>query len=134
MSQEHLPHIITSIERKLGNPISDNPCLHLVVYVPPCENGPLHIYDNKGNRASTNNVDSFISPKWGGIVIANPTEDICIEASQQTQSKVDVNLKSEQIMQVMLYLLRKLVDIQNEVTDEIKNVQNIYLKIFEMFR
>lgn len=116
LSQEHLPHIITSIERKLGNPISGNPTLHMVVYVPPCDNGPLHIYDSKGERSDfRTGVDSFLSPKWGGIVIANAPDAVCRRAIDHPDERVEFTLKSESVMQVMLYLLRKLVDIQNEV-------------------
>lgn len=114
LDQQHLPHIITSIESKLGNPTTDNAILHLIVYVPPCAAAPLHIYDGHRQRSSLNGVDSFLSPKWGGIVVANPDEAVCEEALR-TQSKVDVHVHSGRTMQVMLYLLRKLVDVQNEV-------------------
>lgn len=116
LHQEHLPQIITSIERKLGNPISDHPTLHMVVYVPPCDNGPLHIYNAQGRRSDDGTgVDSFLSPKWGGIVIANPPDAVCRKAIDEPGEQVEFTLKSESLMQVMLYLLRKLVDIQNEV-------------------
>lgn len=84
------------------------------MYVPPCENGPLHIYNSLDQRSDVNNVDSFLSPKWGGIVIANPPENVCRQA-MDTQERVEFTLKSEGVMQVMLYLLRRLVDIQNDV-------------------
>lgn len=114
LDQKHLPHIITSIESKLGNPTTDNAILHLIVYVPPCSGAPLHIYDAQRKRSSLFGVDSFLSPKWGGIVVANPDESVCAEALS-THSKVDVRVHSGKTMQVMLYLLRKLVDVQNEV-------------------
>lgn len=115
LDQQHLPHIITSIESKLGNPTTDNAILHLIVYVPPCSGAPLHIYDAQRRRSSLTGVDSFLSPKWGGIVVANPDESVCEEALR-TRSKVDVHVHSGRTMQVMLYLLRKLVDVQNEVS------------------
>lgn len=110
LSETDLPHIITSIEGKLGNSISDNPTIHLVVYVPPCSTSPLHIYNAKGQRISQNGTDSFISPKWGGIVIANPTKDECAKY-METQSRADINVNSKHVMHTILYLLRKIIDI-----------------------
>lgn len=121
LDQQHLPHIITSIESKLGNPTTDNAILHLIVYVPPCSAAPLHIYDTKRRRSSLTGVDSFLSPKWGGIVVANPDDIVCEEALR-TQSKVDVHVHSGRTMQVMLYLLRKLVDVQNEVSAKVQKI------------
>lgn len=48
--EENLPHIITSVEKKLGNDISSSPCIHLIVYIPPCHNAPLHVYNKNGKR------------------------------------------------------------------------------------
>lgn len=110
LSETDLPHIITSIEGKLGNSISDNPTIHLVVYVPPCSNSPLHIYNAEGQRISLNGTDAFISPKWGGIVIANPRRDECLQY-MDTQTRADIQVNSKHVMHIILHLLRKIIDI-----------------------
>lgn len=116
MSEEYLPHIITSIERKLGNSISDNSIIHLVVYVPPCDNAPLFIYDKQSKKMNnTNNMSSFVSPNWGGIVIANPSDTVCAQY-METEEKTNVNINSKSVMQILLYILRKMKDIQIEVS------------------
>lgn len=99
----------------MGISISDNPTIHLVVYVPPCPKSPLHIYTSAGKRASENNIDSFISPKWGGIVIANPTKAEC-ERFMENQERADVTVNSDNVMHILLYLLRKIVDIHVDVS------------------
>lgn len=115
LTQDQLPHIITSIERKLGSEISKNPCIHLVVYVPPCKSAPLHIYKANGERASNNSINSFVSANWGGIIISNPPESVCLEY-MENEAKSEFHLNSQDIMQVGLYLLRKIFGIQNDVS------------------
>lgn len=121
LDQQHLPHIITALEGKLGQSISDHPCLHLVVYAPPCASAPLHVYNALGVRAASADgqpaVDSFLSPKWGAIVIANPTAAVCGSAGaddDMQQHPVDVHLPTAHVMQTLLYLTRRLIDIGSE--------------------
>lgn len=117
LHEEHLPNIITSIEGKLGTSISDNPIIHLVVYVPPCDSSPLHIYNAKGERATPNNtVDSYWSPKWGGIIIANPKRSECAKW-MDSQEKAEIYINSHQVMHVALFLLRRILDIHVEVSN-----------------
>lgn len=82
--------------------------------MPPCSNSPLHIYNVRGERVSVNGIDSFISPKWGGIVIANPTKSECLKYMDQ-QERADININSEHVMHTLLYLLRKIIDIHVNV-------------------
>ena len=114
MPEDSLPHIITSIEKKLFNPISENPFIHLVVYVPACDNSPLHIYNKKGFQVSENNIVSFSSEKWGGVVIDNPSEEICLKYVE-TQEKVNIVIKTEHVAQVLLQILRRHIYIDKEV-------------------
>lgn len=72
------------------------------------------IFFNIGKR-STNNIDSFISSKWGGIIIYNPPENICLEQSAN-ETPIEFSVNSNDVMQIMLFLLRKLMNIQNNVT------------------
>lgn len=121
LAEESLPHIITSIEGKLGASIFENPTIHLVVYVPPCDASPLHIYNKKGERASTNGVDSFLSSKWGGVIIANPTREECADWTK-SQQKAEVSVNSHNVMHVALYLLRRIVDLHVDIPPALANV------------
>lgn len=44
MEKDTLPQMITSIERKLGTDVANKPCIHLVVYAPPCKMAPVYVY------------------------------------------------------------------------------------------
>ncbi|XP_058168870.1 GPI transamidase component PIG-S [Anopheles ziemanni] len=114
LPEDSLPHIITSLEKKLGTQITDNPCIHLVVYVPPCAQAPLKIYRKDGQRASlmSANVEAFTSAKWGGIVFANPAETTCIRYMEDEQFS-DVYVHAQDVMPVLLYQLRKIFDLEN---------------------
>lgn len=114
LPDDRLPHVITTIERKLGNEVSKNRCIHLVVYVPPCAKAPLYIYKTDGERAINSSVNAFLSANWGGVIIANPPERHCLEYMEK-QEKIEFHLNSQDIMQVGLYLLRKIFGIQNDI-------------------
>lgn len=129
MSEDKLPHIITSIEGKLGTSILENPTIHLVVYVPPCDASPLHIYNKKGQRASTDGqVESFLSSKWGAIIIANPTRTECSPWTT-SQQKAEIEVNSHNVMHVALYLLRRIIDLH--VTEVIPNANIVPLESIE---
>lgn len=115
LSSRYLPHIITSIEKRLGNSIHDNPCIHLVVYVPPCESSPLFIYNNKDERITDNEIDSFISPKWGGIVVANPKEIDCVNFFDNNSEKMDIHINMDEIMPILLHQLKRLIGVDSKV-------------------
>ncbi|XP_069683309.1 GPI transamidase component PIG-S [Periplaneta americana] len=80
LAEDILPQIITPLEKKLASHVSRNPCLNFVVYVPPCDAAPLHIYRRQGVRVR-GGVDAFLSPRWGGIVIHNPSSVVCSNTS-----------------------------------------------------
>ncbi|XP_053686291.1 GPI transamidase component PIG-S [Sabethes cyaneus] len=109
-----LPHIITSFEKKLGNQITNDPGIHLVAYVPPCEQAPLRIYRNDGLRATMANVEAFTSAKWGGIVFANPAEEV-IKRCLDDPENSEVFVSSQDVMPVLLYQLRKIFDLENNI-------------------
>lgn len=71
LAEQLLPHIITPLEKKLSSHVSKDPCINLVVYVPPCRMAPVHIYTKTGVKSS-DTIDAFVSPRWGGVLIANP--------------------------------------------------------------
>ncbi len=112
LDDENLPHIITSIESKLGTEISNQPNIHLVVYTPPCSFSPLVLYTNN-KRVSNKTIESFISAKWGGIIIANPPESTCLEFANRTEESMqDVFVSSHKIMETVLYQLRKIFELE----------------------
>lgn len=123
--EEVLPHIITSFEKKLGNQISNDPGIHLVVYVPPCELAPLRIYRKEGTRASVDNVEAFTSAKWGGIVFANPSEDAILKCLENPENS-EVYVSSQNVMPVLLYQLRKIFDLENNVGYLDHQSQNLF--------
>lgn len=112
MDHDSLPHIITSIERKLGTDVANKPCIHLVVYAPPCKVAPVYIYKG-GQRVSNHSFDSFISAKWGGIVIANPSDAVCSSAQEDEVQQVYIH--SHEVMDFVLYELRKIFELEVEV-------------------
>lgn len=116
MEKDSLPHIITSIERKLGTDVVNKPYIHLVVYTPPCRRAPVYIYTKEGSRVSNLSYDSFVSAKWGGIVIVNPNNDVCSSANERDSTEPhEVFLNSHEIMDFVLYELRKIFELEIEV-------------------
>ena len=87
--------------------VSRNPCLNFVVYVPPCEAAPLHIYRRQGVRVK-GGVDAFLSPRWGGIVIHNPSSLICHNTSVHPK---EYSPDTAAVMGVFLAQLRLLMGI-----------------------
>lgn len=110
LTQDQLSQIITALEKTLGNQVSNDPCIHIVFYMPPCSVAPLRIYTKDGVRASSNGVESFISAKWGGVIILNPAEKLCVN---NTDELIDVKVNSHEAMEIALYLLRKLFDMES---------------------
>lgn len=115
LPEENLSQVITSIERKLGNEISKNRCIHLVIYVPSCSKAPLYIYNSKGVRQSNNSINAFLSSNWGGVIIANPPENECLKHMDAPNEKIKFQINSQDVMEVGLYLLRKIFGIQNDI-------------------
>ncbi|XP_063217908.1 GPI transamidase component PIG-S isoform X2 [Bacillus rossius redtenbacheri] len=108
LAEELLPHIITPLEKKLASHVSQNRCLNFVVYIPPCSAAPLHIYRKQGTRAATT-LDAFLSPRWGGIMIHNPPNNICQESD--VVEPVVVSPDSPAIMSIILEQLRLLLGV-----------------------
>lgn len=118
LDARHMPAIITALEGKLGQPISDHPALHLVVYVPACSAAPLYIYDANERLvrgASAADVASFLSPDWGALVVANPTAEFCAQAAALPSGERPSRfVDTTAVMQTLLYLTRRLLDVQND--------------------
>lgn len=81
-----LPQLVTPLEKKLASQVSLHPCINLVVYMVPCDNAPLHIYTRSGHRSRTDsNVEAFLSPRWGGVILINPTSEVC-ESTRENEA------------------------------------------------
>lgn len=98
----------------LASQVSLHPCINLVIYVVPCENAPLHIYSKSGHKSSTaNNVEAFISPRWGGVVIANPSIEQCIKETEDTP--IEFVPEEATVMGVFVSQLRLLLGVHELV-------------------
>ncbi|XP_044002790.1 GPI transamidase component PIG-S [Aphidius gifuensis] len=110
LSEDVLPQLITPLEKKLGSQMSLHPCINLVAYAVPCENSPIYIYTKAGHKSKfLNNVEAFLSPRWGGVIISNPPADVCEEA--KSDEPVEVVPSDVTIMGVFLAQLRVLIGI-----------------------
>ncbi|KAF3421902.1 hypothetical protein E2986_13989 [Frieseomelitta varia] len=81
LSEDVLPQLITPLEKKLASQVSLRPTINFVIYAVPCDSAPLHVYTRSGHRWKiTANVEAFLSPRWGGVVLINPPVEACIAA------------------------------------------------------
>ncbi|XP_043524096.1 GPI transamidase component PIG-S isoform X3 [Frieseomelitta varia] len=65
----------------LASQVSLRPTINFVIYAVPCDSAPLHVYTRSGHRWKiTANVEAFLSPRWGGVVLINPPVEACIAA------------------------------------------------------
>ncbi|XP_071639700.1 GPI transamidase component PIG-S isoform X4 [Temnothorax longispinosus] len=105
-----LPQLVTPLEKKLASQVSLHPCINLVVYMVPCDNAPLHIYTRSGHRSRTDsNVEAFLSPRWGGVILINPPSEVCENA--QEDEAVTVVPEETAIVGTFLAQLRLLLGI-----------------------
>lgn len=109
LTQEQLPHMINSLEEKLGSHITVHPSLHFIVYVPKKSESPLHIYDAAGQQSEAN---SFFSPRWGGIFIYNSNEI----ARNSNVSQIDVDIQTT--MSIVVSELRVFLGLNQGFCDE----------------
>lgn len=94
-----LPQIINPFESKLGMQVSVNPTLNFVIYIPTVSQVPLHIYQDDGVKVSSN---SFLSPRWGGLIIQNPKE---VDINEKIKMTIDMkNVMSLFISQMKLLI------------------------------
>ncbi|OAD68272.1 GPI transamidase GPI17 [Phycomyces blakesleeanus NRRL 1555(-)] len=102
---EHLPHFVNSAEWNLASTISSYPTINLILYVPSPEETPLRIHDSKEQPLLTN---AFLIPRWGGVVIKNPSKKALAE-KQLNFTKKDL----QPIMKIFVAQLRSLMGIPN---------------------
>ncbi|XP_047097355.1 GPI transamidase component PIG-S [Schistocerca piceifrons] len=81
LDAESLPQLITPLEKKLASHVSNNPCIQLLVYVPLCSESPLRLLASDQSVSKYSGLPGytmgFHSPRWGGLVLQNPTADAC---------------------------------------------------------
>ncbi|KAF9530240.1 phosphatidylinositol-glycan biosynthesis class S protein-domain-containing protein [Crepidotus variabilis] len=70
ISPEDLTVFINSAEWTLSSSSSNDPVLHLVLFIPSSTRRPLHILTKDESISPSN---AFIRPQWGGIIIHTPT-------------------------------------------------------------
>ncbi|CAH1988374.1 unnamed protein product [Acanthoscelides obtectus] len=95
LSERQLPHIITPLETKLWSHLSSRPTVNFIVYFAPCGK-PLTI-DNERNKSQ---VNAFVSPRWGGILIMNPDKSACNSKQFQPDSQYIVSTFVTQVIQL----------------------------------
>lgn len=122
LPEKTLTHFVTAVEHNIGRGISTNPNYQIVVYVPPCSQAPIMMYSKVGERVSNGTTSSFISTKWGGVIVHNPPEEVCEKAlfgeEQQDEGRsqrTSVSVDSHDVMTVALHLLRHLLDVDVKV-------------------
>jgi len=69
LGTDELQMFINSEEWTLSSSISNDPVLHLLLYVPRDTMQPLRVLNPDGSFSRSN---SFILPQWGGVIIFNP--------------------------------------------------------------
>ncbi|XP_052751824.1 GPI transamidase component PIG-S isoform X2 [Galleria mellonella] len=102
--QERLQLMLTRLEERAAPQVSSRPTVNLALYLLPCHQAPLLIYDNN-DKPIKSPVQAFMSPKWGGVVMYSPSAADC-RAAEPTSSP-DVRL----IMGTFLAQLRTLLGI-----------------------
>lgn len=101
LTEDVLPQLITPLEKKLASHVSLHPTINFVIYAVPCDSAPLHIYTRSGHRSKVNaNVEAFLSPRWGGVVLINPPMEACMDA----KSNESVHIYPEQATVVGTFL------------------------------
>ena len=120
LPEKTLTHFVTALEHSIGRGISTNPNLQIVVYVPPCSQAPMQIYSKAEQRVSNGTTSSFLSTKWGGVIVHNPPEELCERAlSGEEHGVTQVPVDSHEVMTVALHLLRKLLEVDLDVASSV---------------
>ncbi|EPQ52232.1 hypothetical protein GLOTRDRAFT_80455 [Gloeophyllum trabeum ATCC 11539] len=73
LTPEDLTVFVNSAEWTLSSGVTNDPVLHLLLFVPSPSRRPLHILDSAGVLTTSH---SFILPQWGGVTIYNPPADM----------------------------------------------------------
>ncbi|CAH2052716.1 unnamed protein product, partial [Iphiclides podalirius] len=74
--EDRLHLLLTSLETRTATQVSELPTVNLALYVVPCSQAPLVIYDTQ-DKPAFDGVQAFMSPRWGGVVLASPGAEEC---------------------------------------------------------
>ncbi|CAG0924627.1 unnamed protein product, partial [Notodromas monacha] len=96
--------IITRLESKLGSFLSTNPALQFVLYINHYKEnqGPLKIGRVGKTGYEFSPTNAFISPRWGGFLIAN-------EVVRNISAQTDLRMSGREVMSVFIAQLRRLL-------------------------
>ena len=104
LSPKDLRTFINSAEWNLASAVSTDPTINLLLYIPSKLQSPLHVLHSNGERLQSN---AFIIPRWGGVVINNPTFDA-------TKSKHFESVELHGIMEIYIDQLRSLLGVKTQ--------------------
>ncbi|XP_012548186.1 GPI transamidase component PIG-S isoform X2 [Bombyx mori] len=102
--QDRLSLLLTRLEERAATHVSELSTINLALYIVPCDKAPIIIYDNEG-RKNPLSIQAFMSPKWGGVVIASPPAEQCSQQVREFEPSVG------QIMGAFVSHLRELLGI-----------------------
>ncbi|ESO90553.1 hypothetical protein LOTGIDRAFT_123335 [Lottia gigantea] len=128
--EQDLPHLINPIESTLGTSASNNPELNFIVYIPTRDQSPLYIKDKNGVKVPTN---SFLSPRWGGVMIFNVPE-----FNESTPLPFPVKVEGKNIMEVFLTQIRLLLNLNSPTSShevwfdpvEVNGISNMEIDVW----
>nr|XP_018914493.1 PREDICTED: GPI transamidase component PIG-S [Bemisia tabaci] len=103
LSDKHLPHLISPLEKKLGSGVAKHPCIHFVLYATPCQSNQLYFESPDGSIGA-----AMLSARWGGIQLLQDKGNVGNCNSTEPYVPND-----NQVMSDALLLLRMLLGLQN---------------------
>ncbi|KAH9823408.1 phosphatidylinositol-glycan biosynthesis class S protein [Melampsora americana] len=105
IEEDDLKAFINEADWSLASPVSMDPVLHFVLYIPSVEHRPFKIRRKDG---SLDRDGSFIRPQWGSVIIYNPER-----ISNRSSSTLSVE-ELTQPMQIFKSHLLNLLGISNK--------------------
>ncbi|XP_068623435.1 GPI transamidase component PIG-S [Battus philenor] len=109
--EERLQLLLAQLESRAATHVSELPAINLALYLVPCAEAPLVIYDTDDKRVSAA-VQAFMSPKWGGVVLGSPSADDCARDPPSWRPPVAL------IMGTFIAQLRELLGITDKANIE----------------
>ncbi|CAH7671916.1 phosphatidylinositol-glycan biosynthesis class S protein-domain-containing protein [Phakopsora pachyrhizi] len=105
VEEEDLKAFINDAEWKLASPVTMDPVLHFILWVPSPRHRPFKIRRSDG---TFDRYGSFIRPQWGSVVIFNPDDE--------SSSELSVNQLSRPI-RIFKHHLLNLIGLNDEPTE-----------------
>eukprot|EP01132_Coremiostelium_polycephalum_P004256 gene4256-5326_t len=104
-----LSQYINPNEWKLDTTSTNQPTLNFIIYIPPKNQSPLYIR----STSNKNNLNSFLIPQWGGIVIHsfNETDDSNVNNNNNRIKDVTESVQNDMI--IFRQHLKKLLGISS---------------------